>query len=90
MKGRLFFCSKYNHGIGQFNSGVNISLLPNAPSSYQSFRELPRLLDLDLTEGDHDSPDAGEEATHSGGEGTREGPHPRTGREKGHTSLAQR
>ncbi|XP_070990346.1 microtubule organization protein AKNA-like isoform X1 [Oncorhynchus clarkii lewisi] len=57
---------------------------------YQSFRELPRLLDLDLTEGDHDSPDAGEEATHSGGEGTREGPHPRTGREKGHTSLAQR
>uniref|UniRef100_A0A4W5M2U0 AT-hook transcription factor n=1 Tax=Hucho hucho TaxID=62062 RepID=A0A4W5M2U0_9TELE len=56
---------------------------------YQSFRELPRLLDLDLTEGDHDSPDAGE-ATHSGGEGTREGPHPRTGREKGHTSLAQR
>nr|XP_046188243.1 microtubule organization protein AKNA isoform X2 [Oncorhynchus gorbuscha] len=26
---------------------------------YQSFRELPRLLDLDLTEGDHDSPDAG-------------------------------
>uniref|UniRef100_A0A8C7LKT0 AT-hook transcription factor n=1 Tax=Oncorhynchus kisutch TaxID=8019 RepID=A0A8C7LKT0_ONCKI len=57
---------------------------------YQSFRELPRLLDLDLTEGDHDSPDAGEGATHSGGEGTREGPHPRTGREKGHTSLAQR
>ncbi|CAB1332646.1 unnamed protein product, partial [Coregonus sp. 'balchen'] len=35
---------------------------------YQSFRELPRLLDLDLTEGDHDSPDAGEEATHSGGQ----------------------
>ncbi|XP_023843328.1 microtubule organization protein AKNA-like isoform X4 [Salvelinus sp. IW2-2015] len=57
---------------------------------YQSFRELPRLLDLDLTEGDHDSSDAGEEATHSGSEGTREGPHPRTGREKGHTSLAQR
>ncbi|XP_045064004.1 microtubule organization protein AKNA isoform X2 [Coregonus clupeaformis] len=57
---------------------------------YQSFRELPRLLDLDLTEGDHDSPDAGEEATHSGGEGTREGPHPWTGREKGHTSLPQR
>ncbi|XP_029625013.1 microtubule organization protein AKNA isoform X3 [Salmo trutta] len=57
---------------------------------YQSFRELPRLLDLDLTEGDHDSPDTGEQATHSDGEGTREGPHPRTGKEKGHTSLAQR
>ncbi|XP_029566505.1 uncharacterized protein LOC115160284 [Salmo trutta] len=49
----------------------------------ESFREVPRLLDLDLTEGDHDSPDAGEEATHAGGEGTREGPHPGTRREEG-------
>ncbi|KAK6316083.1 hypothetical protein J4Q44_G00136070 [Coregonus suidteri] len=57
---------------------------------YQSFRELPRLLDLNLTEEDQDSPDAGEEATHSGGGGTREGPHPGTGREEGHTSLPQR